>query len=60
MADLLARFKLIDEMSNKMSQMASAGTNMLNAWQNAGQSVNSALSGIDKSSDESGDKIKSY
>jgi len=48
MADLLARFKLIDEMSQKMSQIASTGTNMLRGWQSAGSEVNSALSSVDK------------
>lgn len=60
MADLFARFKLIDEMSSKLSQMASAGTNMLNSWQNAGHTVNNALAGIDKASDAAAKGVEDF
>ena len=48
MADLLARFRLIDEMSQRMSSIASAGTNMLSSWQSAGQAINGSLAGADQ------------
>ena len=60
MADLFARFKLIDEMSNKLSQMSSAGTDMLNTWQSAGQRVNDALSTIDRGAEAAAKGVDDY
>lgn len=46
MADLTARFRLIDEMSDRFSSMAEAGRNMADQWTAAGDATNSALDGI--------------
>ena len=46
MADLLARFKLIDEMSDKMSSMAERGQNMATQWERAGDAANAAFEGV--------------
>lgn len=46
MADLLARFKLVDEMSDRLSRMAASGQDALTKWEQAGDAVNSALGGI--------------
>ena len=51
MADLTARFKLIDEMSSKLSQMASIGNNMLSSWQSAGEAASNAMFDIDKAAE---------
>ena len=42
MADLLARFKLVDEMSDRLSRMAASGQDALTKWEQAGDAVNSA------------------
>lgn len=47
MADLSARFKLIDEMSDKLGSMAETGQNMVSQWEQAGEAVNAAFDGID-------------
>lgn len=46
MADLLARFKLVDEMSDKLGSMAESGQNMISQWEQAGEAVNTAFEGV--------------
>lgn len=46
MADLLARFKLVDEMSDKLGKMAEKGQSMTEQWERAGDAANAALEGI--------------
>lgn len=46
MADLLARFKLVDEMSNKLGKMAEKGQSMTEQWERAGDAASAALEGI--------------
>ena len=46
MADLLARFRLVDEMSDKMSRMAESGRDMMKQWEQAGEATNSAFDDI--------------
>ena len=46
MADLLARFKLVDEMSDKLGNMAESGQNMISQWEQAGEAVNTAFEGV--------------
>lgn len=46
MADLLARFQLVDEMSDKMSRMADSGRDMMKQWEQAGEATNSAFDDI--------------
>ena len=46
MADLLARFKLVDEMSDKLGSMAERGQSMVAQWEQAGDAANAALDGI--------------
>jgi len=45
-ADLLARFKLVDEMSDKLGNLAESGQNMVDQWEQAGEAVNAAFEGI--------------
>ncbi|MCD8328835.1 MAG: hypothetical protein LUC25_07065 [Ruminococcus sp.] len=40
MAELSARFKLIDEMSDKLSQMATAGQQTTESWESVGEAAN--------------------
>lgn len=49
MAGLTARFSLIDEMSDKIANMANAGQNMLESWERAGTMAGSAIDGITSS-----------
>lgn len=46
MADLLARFKLVDEMSDKLGSMAESGQSMVTQWEQAGEAASNALEGI--------------
>ena len=46
MADLLARFKLVDEMSDKLGNMAESGQNMISQWEQVGEAVNTAFEGV--------------
>lgn len=46
MADLLARFRLVDEMSDKMSRMAESGRDMMKQWEQVGEATNSAFDDI--------------
>lgn len=46
MADLLARFKLVDEMSDKLGTMAEKGQSMTEQWERAGDAASAALEGI--------------
>ena len=46
MANVSARFKLIDEMSDKLGSMAETGQNMVAQWEQAGEAVNAAFSRI--------------
>ena len=46
MADLLARFKLVDEMSDKLGKMAEKGQSMTEQWERAGGAASATLEGI--------------
>lgn len=46
MADLLARFKLVDEMSDKLESMAESGQRMTDQWERAGEATNAAFEGV--------------
>lgn len=46
MADLLARFKLVDEMSDKLGSMAEKGQSMTEQWERAGDAASAALERI--------------
>lgn len=46
MADLLARFRLVDEMSDKLSRMAESGRDMTDQWERAGEATNAAFDNI--------------
>ena len=46
MADFLARFRLVDEMSDKLGDMAESGQSMVEQWQQAGDAANAAFEGI--------------
>lgn len=46
MSDLTARFKIIDEMSDKLSRMADSGRDMMQQWERAGDATNSAFDDI--------------
>lgn len=46
MADLLAKFRLVDEMSSKLSTIAESGQNMLTQWESAGETANEAFGDI--------------
>lgn len=46
MADLLAKFRLVDEMSDKLGNMAEIGQNMVEQWEAAGEATNAAFDGI--------------
>lgn len=46
MAELSARFKLIDEMSDKLGQMAEAGQQTTERWEGAGEAASSAFEGV--------------
>ena len=43
MADLTAKFKLIDEMSDKMESIAESGEKVLSSWEKAGETANEAF-----------------
>lgn len=46
MADLLARFKLVDEMSDRLGRMAESGQDMAAQFERAGEAANTAFDGI--------------
>ena len=46
MADLLAKFRLVDEMSDKLDSMAESGQSMIEQWEAAGEATNAAFDGI--------------
>lgn len=46
MADLTAKFKLIDEMSDRLGDIASSGEDMVDQWERAGDAINSTFDGI--------------
>lgn len=46
MANLLARFKLVDEMSDKLGSLADRGQSMAEQFERAGEVANSAFDGI--------------
>ena len=50
MANLTARFQLIDQMSQKMADIANNGESMLSKWESAGDAASAALDGISSSS----------
>lgn len=49
MANLTARFQLIDQMSQKMADIANNGESMLSKWESAGDAASAALDGISSS-----------
>lgn len=49
MANLTARFQLIDQMSQKMADIANSGEAMLSKWESAGDAASAALDGISSS-----------
>lgn len=46
MADLLAKFRLVDEMSDKLGSLAESGQSMVEQWEAAGEATNAAFDGI--------------
>ena len=46
MADLTARFRLVDEMSDRLASMAEGGQNALEQWERAGDALEAAFDGI--------------
>lgn len=46
MAELSARFKIIDEMSDKLGQMADAGQRVTDQWENAGAAASGAFEDV--------------
>lgn len=46
MPDLLARFRMVDEMSAKLDSMAGKGGAMIDQWEKAGTAISDALDGI--------------
>lgn len=46
MADLLARFKMVDEMSDKLGNLAEGGQSMVAQFERAGEAANAAFEGI--------------
>lgn len=46
MADLLARFKLVDEMSDKLGNLADSGQQMADQFERAGEAANAAFEGV--------------
>lgn len=49
MANLTARFQIIDQMSQKMADIANNGESMLSKWESAGDAASAALDGISSS-----------
>ena len=49
MANMTARFQLIDQMSQKMADIANNGESMLSKWESAGDAASAALDGISSS-----------
>ena len=47
MADLLARFRLVDEMSERLDAMAQHGQQIVDAFEDAGAAANAAFGGIE-------------
>lgn len=46
MADLLARFKLVDEMSDRLGSIADSGQSIVEQFEQAGEAANAAFDGI--------------
>lgn len=46
MADLLAKFRLVDEMSDKLGSMAQSGQSMAEQWVAAGEATNTVFDGM--------------
>ena len=46
MANLTARFQMIDEMSQKMADLAAGGQTMLDKWESAGDAASAAMDAI--------------
>ncbi len=46
MADLVAKFRLVDEISDKLDNMAESGQNLATQWEQAGEAANTAFEGI--------------
>lgn len=51
MADLTARFALIDEMSARMTNIAECGQRMVSSWNEAGENANSAFESAARGAD---------
>lgn len=51
MADLTARFALVDEMSARMTNIAECGQHMVSSWNQAGENANSAFESAARSAD---------
>lgn len=49
MSDLIARFKLVDEVSDKLGSLAESGSKMVEQWEKGMEAINSAFSGISDS-----------
>lgn len=49
MANLTARFQLIDEMSQKLESISSKGNDLMDKWEAAGDAASAALDGISSS-----------
>jgi TP901 family phage tail tape measure protein len=49
MANLTARFQMIDEMSQKMANLAAGGQTMLDKWESAGDAASAAMDAISSS-----------
>lgn len=65
MANLTAKFKLIDEMSAKLDKIAQSGRNALSQWEQAGNAIDGAFDGavtstvqVAQSIDDSSDSIE--
>lgn len=50
MAELTARFRLIDEMSSRLADMASGGQNAIEQWERAGEALDAAFESISSGS----------
>ena len=43
MSDLIARFKLVDEVSDKLGSLAESGSKMVEQWEKGMEAINSAF-----------------
>ncbi|MCX4265199.1 MAG: hypothetical protein OSJ64_00025, partial [Firmicutes bacterium] len=56
-ASLLARFRLVDEMSQRMAEIAESGRNMTAQWEQAGGSLNTALGDVGAAAADTASRI---